>query len=109
MAQITSITYKPQHMRTDLPDHYARVSLQQATLKVGYGIEGDRKGGHPKRQLNIMVAATLEKLADSSYQTTPGAMGEQIIVTGLDLDALEPGTRLGAVAVIAVGDPVQYV
>jgi MOSC domain-containing protein YiiM len=107
MAQITSITYKPQHMRVDPPDHYARVPLQQVTLKVGYGIEGDRKGGHPKRQLNIMAAETLEKLAGSGYQTTPGAMGEQMVVRGLDFDALVPGARLrmGAVAVIEVVGP----
>lgn len=94
MSEIVSIVYKPQHADHALPDRYARVPLEKARLIEDYGIEGDRKGGHPNRNLNIMSLETLNTLRQEGYKTGPGEMGEQIVVSGVDVQALQPGDRM---------------
>jgi MOSC domain-containing protein YiiM len=76
--------------------------LQEATLRAGYGIEGDRKGGNPKRNLNVMDQETQAKLAGESYPTGPGILGENLILDGVQFDRQNPGTRIriGADAVV---------
>ena len=103
MAEITSIVYKPKPT-PERPTAYLRVPLETATLVAGYGIEGDRKGGHRKRQLNIMSYETMEVLRAEGFQATPGELGEQIVVRGLDVEALPRGARfrLGESAVVEV-------
>jgi len=88
MSEIVSIVYKPESAQRDAPEHYTRVPLASATLVVGGGIEGDRKGKHPDRQLNIMSLETLGRLRAEGFHTEPGQMGEQIVVQGLDVAAL---------------------
>ncbi len=89
------------------PDHYARVPLEVATLLAGRGIVGDRKGGRPARQLNVMALETLEQLGAEGYRTAPGEMGEQIVLSGVAVDQLPAGTRLrlGGEAVLEVLEP----
>jgi MOSC domain-containing protein YiiM len=105
-ARLVSIVYKPKG-QTDHDDRFTRVPVESAQLVAGYGIENDRKGGHPRRQINIMSQATLDALAEEGYKTDPGEMGEQMIASGIDLDALPVGTRLqlGDQAVIEVTTP----
>jgi MOSC domain-containing protein YiiM len=78
-------------------------------LIAGYGIEGDRKGGHPDRNLNLMAQETLNSLASEGFIAGPGQMGEQLIVDGLvqDLNTLPAGTQLqiGTQAVIELVKP----
>ena len=94
MSEVYSIVYKPQHANHALPDRYARVPLDKARLVEGYGIEGDRKGGNPQRQLNIMSYETLVGLEGEGYKVAPGEMGEQIILQGIDVNVLQTGDRL---------------
>lgn len=106
MTQIASIVFKPAGV--DEPeDDYLRVDLDEATLIAGYGIDGDLKGGHPDRQLNIMSYETLTILRGQGFYTEPGQMGEQIVIHQLDVDSLAAGTRLqiGAGAVIEIVKP----
>lgn len=107
MPTLSSIVYSPAEGETEPPDHYQRVPLTQATLTVKRGIAGDRKGSHPDRQLNVMTAEVLATLAAEGYQTGPGQMGEQLVVSGLDMNTLAAGDRvqLGAEAVIEVVKP----
>ena len=104
MNAIVSIAYSPTDLPAEPEDHYQRVPVSEAALLVGHGIRGDRKGGSPKRQLNIMSAETLAVLAQAGFQTAPGQMGEQIVISGLDVNALAPGTQvqLGDTACIEV-------
>ncbi len=108
-AQIDSIVYKPNDAPKKPNDHYSRRALERATLIENYGIEGDSKGGHPRRQLNLMCAETLDQLASEGFRIEPGWMGEQIIVRGLEINIndLEAGTQLilGGQAVIEVTGP----
>lgn len=95
MSRITSIVYTPEGIERHPKDHYARVPIEATNLISNYGIEGDRKGGHPTRQLNIMNSTVLGTLGkDEGFKVNPGEMGEQILVDGIDLTALKPGDRL---------------
>jgi MOSC domain-containing protein YiiM len=104
MPEIYSIVYKPIDPANDRADGYIRVATQQATLRAGYGIEGDRKGGHPKRQLNVMSYESLQNLRQAGFAVEPGQMGEQIVISGLTEAELLPGAhvRLGETAQIEV-------
>jgi MOSC domain-containing protein YiiM len=95
MLTIYSIVYQPHRQATQPTDHYDRVSVTQTQLVADYGIEGDQKGGkHQNRHLNLMTKEILEGLASEGYQTAPGQLGEQIQVTGGDMNAFASGTRL---------------
>ena len=55
---------------------------------------------------SISCAETLAELAAEGFQTAPGAMGEQIVIAGLDSATLIIGARLKlGLAVIEVGIP----
>ena len=97
-GQLASIVYSPQ------PGSYNRHPLSEATLLAGYGIDGDRKGGHPKRNLNIMDQEMLATLAAEGYPTGSGVLGENLIVAGVNLGAEPEGARfrIGLEAVIEV-------
>jgi MOSC domain-containing protein YiiM len=107
MSEIESIVYSPQHLEAQPPACYTRIPLESARLIEGRGIEGDRKGNHPERQLNIMSAESLAGLSREGYKIGPGEMGEQIIIQGLDVDALTSGDRIqiGAEACVEVVRP----
>lgn len=97
MASIHSIVYKPEdeELGTEVTGRYLRVPLQRANLIAGHGIEGDRKGGgNPTRQLNLLSLEWLEAQQAKGYKTEAGQFGEQIIVSGVAMESLEPGTRL---------------
>ena len=94
MISVTSIVYKPEGTLPDQGDHYLRIPLDSANLVTGYGIEGDCKGGNPKRNLNIMSFETLEALRKEGFSTLPGQMGEQVIIQGLDVGTLAEGEQL---------------
>ncbi|HZP82345.1 MAG TPA: MOSC domain-containing protein [Chthonomonadaceae bacterium] len=106
MSRLVSIVYKPQ----DAPpseDGYTRVPLQEARLVAGYGIEGDAKGGHPERHLNIMSAETVQTLGGEGFRTSPGQLGEQLLLSGVAVDSLPFGTRLqiGEAACVELREP----
>ena len=106
MPKLKSITYKPKGAADD-PTRigYFRVPLAEAMLIEGYGIENDRKGGNPNRNLNVMDDFTLAELAEEGYPTGPGALGENLILSGLDLRTLPEGAalRIGSEAAIELG------
>jgi MOSC domain-containing protein YiiM len=105
VAQVVSIVYRPSNSGRP-QDRYAREPLERAQLIEFQGVAGDAKGGSGDRQLNIMLAESLAELAAEGFQTAPGAMGEQIVLSGLDPAALAPGTRLKlGSAVIEIGIP----
>ncbi len=94
MAQIHSIVHTPEDSPRHSPDAFVRVPLQEAALVIDYGIYGDRKGGSPNRQLNIMSRETLDALGTQGLKTAPGEMGEQIVIDGFDVADLNPGDRV---------------
>ncbi len=106
MASIYSLVYRPEVAHPE--GHYLRVPLERARLIVGRGIEGDKNGsGSRDRQLNVMSYETMQQLAGEGFRAQPGELGEQIILRGLDVDALPAGARLqlGGSAVIEIIKP----
>ncbi len=94
-ARIVSIVYTPNtpdYVRPE--DRFARTPTQSAELLVGEGIAGDRKGRFENREINLMAAETIEVLATEGFKTSPGELGEQIVVRGIDVDRLKPGDRI---------------
>ena len=87
-ATVLSIVYSPQ------PGSFNRKPLPEVTLLAGYGIDGDRKAGNPKRNLNIMDQETVDILDAEGIPTGPGVLGENMILAGVRLDATAPGTRI---------------
>jgi MOSC domain-containing protein YiiM len=93
MAHVVSIVYRPKDSGRP-QDRYARVPTERVQLIEAYGIEGDRKAGSKKRQLNVMLAEQLTELGEEGFKVAPGEMGEQIVVTGVDPAALVEGARI---------------
>jgi MOSC domain-containing protein YiiM len=106
MPTIFSIVHHPLDRQYENRDgDYIRVPLQEAQLLEGHGIDGDQKAGHhPDRQLNLLSKEWLEAVHPKGYHTEPGQFGEQIILEGVAVEALEPGARLqlGRAAVIEI-------
>jgi MOSC domain-containing protein YiiM len=96
MPSIYSIVYKPkERLSEERMDFYVRSPLQHASLVVDYGIQGDQKGGHhPDRQLNILSREWLLAQKEKGFKIEPGQFGEQIVISGLVVETLEPGSRL---------------
>jgi MOSC domain-containing protein YiiM len=93
---LVSIVYSPQ------AGSFNRKALHQAVLLADYGIERDRKGGHPRRNLNVMDHEILRQLAGEGYPAVPGVLGENLIVQGVTLSEQPSGTlvRIGLDALI---------
>jgi MOSC domain-containing protein YiiM len=70
---------------------YQRTALTCTTLVAGYGISLDRKGGHPRRQLNIVDREQLDRLG---IEHEPGLVGENLVLEGVGIGGCPPGTRL---------------
>jgi MOSC domain-containing protein YiiM len=107
MPHIASIAYTPRDIERRPTDYYARMPVERATLVEQRGIKGDVKGNGGLRQLNVMRAETLVEEAAKGRKTTPGEMGEQIVIAGLDSADFVEGVqlRLGESAVIEIGKP----
>lgn len=102
MPTVYSIVYTPDDGTPNPDDRYYRVPVSPASLVVDRGIQGDRKASSPTRQLNVMSAEVLAAQRGLGFKTEPGQMGEQIVLSGVDLGTLAEGDRLqlGGSAVI---------
>ena len=83
-GKLISIVYSP------LAGSFNRKALPQAVLVAGYGIERDRKGGHPRRNLNVMDQEVLSRLAGEGYPADPGVLGENLIVQAFSSPSSPP-------------------
>lgn len=70
--------------------HQASLPLETATIVENWGIEGHRKSrADSKRQVYLIDESMLE-----TFDIQPGDLQENVIVRGLDVNALQPGQRL---------------
>jgi MOSC domain-containing protein YiiM len=105
MSTIISLVYQPSKTLHEPPYQYNRVPADTLDLVAGHGIKGDHKAGrNPNRQVNIMSQEEMDELAQRGWRTAPGEMGEQIVISGLVLGMLPPGTliHLGRSAIVEV-------
>jgi MOSC domain-containing protein YiiM len=104
-ASVHSIFYQENPSEFKEPYRFSRIPTDKAQLIAGYGIEGDLKAGKAaKRHLNIMSLETLESLREQGYQVESGQMGQQLVLSGVNMADLPSGTRLqiGPSAVVRV-------
>ena len=107
MSRVVAVHRSPSH-------GFSKVPQDVVTLVAGHGVEGDAHAGvtvkhrsrvakdpsQPNlRQVHLIPAELLAEL-----EVDPGALGENVTTTGLDLFALSAGTvlRLGDSAVLEV-------
>lgn len=94
MPHVASLAYKPADAEDQPDDRFSRLSVERVTLVAGYGIAGDMKGRSDSRQLNVMLAQTVEELRTEGFRTAPGELGEQIVIAELSAAVAVLGTRL---------------
>lgn len=65
-----------------------------AELVAGHGLAGDAHAGPGDRQVSILAHEDVEAFKLRVPDLAAGAFGENLVLAGLDLDALGPGSRL---------------
>ena len=63
-------------------------------LIADYGLEGDRHAGSGARQLSLLDADVAATMRAAGIPVEPGALGENLIIQGVGLQELRPGSRL---------------
>jgi len=80
-----------------------KVAVATAMLGEG-GFAGDGhahdKHNRPDRAVSLLDAELLEQFMREGFAVCPGAMGENLTVSGLDVQSLEPGS------ILVIGDAV---
>ena len=92
--KIVSICYQPNVSKLE-DQQFNRIPVNSVELIAGHGIKGDRKAGrNPKRQINIVSMNTVDLLGELGFQIHPGALGEQLVIDGVDVMDLPIGTQI---------------
>ena len=71
-----------------------KASVPSATLRVDHGVEDDAHAGPGHRQVSLLAESDIEFMRAKGLELEPGAFGENLVVDGLDLNALGIGTCL---------------
>ena len=71
-----------------------KTPLSSARLLTDFGIEGDAHAGHWHRQVSLLSQEKIDAFRARGAQVTPGAFGENLVVSGIDFRRLPVGTRL---------------
>ncbi len=86
--------------------HKPKEPVFELTLTRGHGVEGDVHAGEFRlhavkeptwpntREVSLIDAHVLDEFARMGFDVGPGALGENITVRGIPLDAMAPGDRL---------------
>lgn len=78
-------------------------AVAAARLLEGHGVEGDAHAGSWHRQVSLLELGDIDGMRAKGLELEPGAFGENLVVTGVDLAGLGIGSRL------AVGECVLEV
>jgi molybdopterin adenylyltransferase len=71
-----------------------KVNVPQAELRTDFGIIGDAHAGNWHRQVSLLGAESINKMIEKGAAVGPGSFAENITTEGVDLLALEVGTKL---------------
>ncbi len=71
-----------------------KTTVDSGVLRAGHGLEGDAHAGTWHRQVSLLSEADIDYMRDKGLELEPGAFGENLVIRGLDLEALEVGARL---------------
>lgn len=69
-------------------------AVPSALLRADHGLEGDAHAGPGHRQVSLLHSADIDLMRAKGLELEPGAFGENLVVSGLDIDALGLGSRL---------------
>ena len=83
---------------------FAKPARSVVRLEATLGVEGDRHGDRPLRQVHLVDAARYGLLRGGGHDVGPGYLGENVTTSGVDLLSLKTGAvlRLGAAARVRV-------
>lgn len=88
MATITSINISPKKGTFKYP-------VEQAELKVDFGIVGDAHAGNWHRQISLLAQESIDKMTALGLDDlVPGKFAENLTTEGIELFTLSVGTRL---------------
>jgi len=71
-----------------------KVNVPEAELRTDFGIIGDAHAGNWHRQVSLLGAESIAKMIEKGANVAPGSFAENITTEGIDLLALEVGTKL---------------
>ena len=69
-------------------------AVETAVLRENHGLEGDAHAGFDHRQVSLLSTADIDEMRAKGLKLKPGAFGENLVISGLDTDALGLGSRL---------------
>ena len=71
-----------------------KTNVPRAELKTDYGIIGDAHSGNWHRQISLLGLESIDKMIAKGAKVAPGNFAENITTEGIDLSALEIGSKL---------------
>jgi cyclic pyranopterin phosphate synthase len=71
-----------------------KTNVPRAELKAGFGIIGDAHSGNWHRQVSLLGLESIDKMIAKGAKVAPGNFAENITTEGIDLCALEIGSKL---------------
>lgn len=71
-----------------------KASVGTARFTPAWGMEGDAHGGSWHRQVSLLSAERVAAFNEQGAGVSSGAFGENLVVAGIDFQALPVGTRL---------------
>jgi cyclic pyranopterin phosphate synthase len=71
-----------------------KINVPRAELKAGFGIIGDAHSGDWHRQVSLLGLESIDKMVAKGAKVAPGNFAENITTEGIDLCALEIGSKL---------------
>ena len=72
----------------------AKRAVASAECRADHGLVGDAHAGPCPRQVSLMARADVDEFTAGRLKLAPGAFGENLLIDGLDVSALQPGDRL---------------
>ena len=72
----------------------AKHAVPRAELVINHGLAGDAHAGPWHRQVSLLDQSDIDTMLARGLDLEPGAFGENLIVTGLDLATVGAGSRL---------------
>ena len=71
-----------------------KTNVPRAELKADFGIIGDAHSGNWHRQVSLLALESIDKMIAKGAKVAPGNFAENITTEGIDLCALEIGSKL---------------
>ena len=71
-----------------------KVDMASGELRAGHGLVGDAHAGTWHRQVSLLDEGDIETMRKQGLELSHGAFGENLVVRGADLGALDLGARL---------------